>query len=124
MKRLVVDLDNTLTKYNPDLSYADKEPNLPLVEKLREYKSQGFEILIQTARNMRTYNGSVGKINANTLPVILEWLKKHDVPYDEIYVGKPWCGNDGFYIDDRAIRPSEFLNFSLDEINQLIETHL
>lgn len=124
MKRLVVDLDNTLTKYNPDLSYADKEPNLPLVEKLREYKSQGFKILIQTARNMRTYNGSVGKINANTLPVILEWLKKHDVPYDEIYVGKPWCGNDGFYIDDRAIRPSEFLNFSLDEINQLIETHL
>jgi len=124
VKRLVVDLDNTLTKYNPDLSYADKEPNLPLVEKLREYKSQGFEILIQTARNMRTYNGSVGKINANTLPVILEWLKKHDVPYDEIYVGKPWCGNDGFYIDDRAIRPSEFLNFSLDEINQLIETHL
>lgn len=124
MKRLVVDLDNTLTKYNPDLSYADKEPNLPLVEKLREYKSQGFEILIQTARNMRTYNGSVGKINANTLPVILEWLKKHDVPYDEIYVGKPWCGNDGFYIDDRAIRPSEFLNFSLDEINQLIETRL
>ncbi|MCA1956094.1 capsular biosynthesis protein, partial [Zymomonas sp.] len=93
-------------------------------EKLREYKSQGFEILIQTARNMRTYNGSVGKINANTLPIILDWLKKHDVPYDEIYVGKPWCGNDGFYIDDRAIRPSEFLNFSLDEINQLIETHL
>lgn len=124
VKRLVVDLDNTLTKHNPDLSYIDKEPNLPLIEKLREYKSQGFEILIQTARNMRTYNGSVGKINANTLPVILDWLRKHDVPYDEIYVGKPWCGNEGFYIDDRAVRPSEFLKLSLDEINQLIETHL
>jgi len=123
MKRLVVDLDDTLTKNNPDLSYSDKEPNLPLIEKLREYKSQGFEILIQTARNMRTYQGAVGKINANTLPVIIEWLKKHDVPYDEIYVGKPWCGTEGFYIDDRAVRPSEFLSLSLEEINTLIETH-
>lgn len=123
MKRLVVDLDDTLTKNNPDLSYSDKEPNLPLIEKLRDYKSQGFEILIQTARNMRTYQGAVGKINANTLPVIIEWLKKHDVPYDEIYVGKPWCGTEGFYIDDRAVRPSEFMSLSLEEINTLIETH-
>lgn len=123
MKRLVVDLDDTLTKNNPDLSYSNKEPNLPLIEKLRDYKSQGFEILIQTARNMRTYQGAVGKINANTLPVIIEWLKKHDVPYDEIYVGKPWCGTEGFYIDDRAVRPSEFLSLSLEEINTLIETH-
>ena len=123
MKRLVVDLDDTLTKNNPDLSYSDKEPNIPLIEKLREYKSEGFEILIQTARNMRTYQGAVGKINANTLPVIIEWLKKHDVPYDEIYVGKPWCGTEGFYIDDRAVRPSEFISLSFEEINELIETH-
>lgn len=123
MKRLVVDLDDTLTKNSPDLSYSEKEPNLPLIEKLREYKSEGFEILIQTARNMRTYQGAIGKINANTLPIIIEWLKKHDVPYDEIYVGKPWCGTEGFYIDDRAVRPSEFLSLSLEEINTLIETH-
>lgn len=123
MKRLVVDLDDTLTQNNPDLSYIDKEPNFPLIEKLRKYQSEGFEILIQTARNMRTYQGAVGKINANTLPIIIEWLKKHDVPYDEIYVGKPWCGTEGFYIDDRAVRPSEFLSLSLEEINTLIETH-
>ncbi|WP_215763274.1 HAD-IIIC family phosphatase [Acetobacter sp. P1H12_c] len=122
MKRLVVDLDDTLTKNNPDLSYADKEPNLELIEKLNEYKKQGFEILIQTARNMRTYNGAIGKINAHTLPVILEWLDKHGVPYDEVYVGKAWCGTEGFYIDDRAIRPSEFLKLSLEEIHHLIET--
>ncbi|MEF1218477.1 capsular biosynthesis protein, partial [Photobacterium damselae] len=28
--------------------------------------------------------------------------------------------HEGFYIDDRAIRPSEFTNFTLDEINALI----
>lgn len=122
MKRLVVDLDDTLTINDQSLSYGDQEPNLPLIAKLREYKAQGFEILIQTARNMRTYQGALGKINAHTLPIVIEWLNKHDVPYDEIYVGKPWCGTAGFYIDDRAIRPAEFLSLSLHEIEALIES--
>ncbi|PXZ02013.1 HAD-IIIC family phosphatase [Commensalibacter melissae] len=122
MKRLVFDLDDTLTINTSGVSYADKLPNLPVVQKLREYKKQGFEIIIQTARNMYTYNCDIGKINANTLPIIIEWLKKHEIPYDEIYVGKPWCGKEGFYIDDRAIRPSEFISMSFDEITKLIET--
>lgn len=121
MKRLVVDLDDTLTVHGSAASYADKEPNRPLVAKLREYKAAGFEIIVQTARNMRTYQNSIGKINANTLPVILDWLKRHDIPYDEIHVGKPWCGTEGFYVDDRAVRPAEFLALSLDEIRALIE---
>ncbi|MUG09772.1 HAD-IIIC family phosphatase [Commensalibacter melissae] len=121
MKRLVFDLDDTLTINKSGISYADKLPNLSVIQKLREYKKQGFEIIIQTARNMYTYNGSIGKINANTLPVIIEWLKKHEIPYDEIYVGKPWCGKEGFYIDDRAIRPSEFISMSFEEITKLIE---
>lgn len=122
MKRLVFDLDDTLTINTSGVSYADKLPNLPVIQKLREYKKQGFEIIIQTARNMYTYNGDIGKINANTLPIIIEWLKKHEIPYDEIYVGKPWCGKEGFYIDDRAIRPSEFISMSFNEITKLIET--
>ena len=65
-------------------------------------------------------SGSVGKINANTLPLIIDWLKKHDVPYDEIYTAKPWCGEHGFYIDDRAIRPEEFVRLSYFEICALI----
>ncbi len=121
VKRLVIDLDDTLTRSNPALSYDDKEPNLPLVERLRDYKLQGFEIVIQTARNMRTYQGNVGKINANTLPVIIAWLRRHDIPYDEIHVGKPWCGTEGFYVDDRAVRPSEFVALSLAEINALLK---
>ena len=57
----------------------------------------------------------------NTLPVIIDWLDKHNVPYDEIYVGKPWCGFEGFYVDDKAIRPSEFVNLSYSEIMELLE---
>lgn len=69
---------------------------------------------------MRTYNGNIGKINANTLPIIIEWLNKHNVPYDEIHIGKPWCGLNGFYIDDKAIRPNEFLSMSINEIQKLV----
>ncbi|HAN2428273.1 TPA: capsular biosynthesis protein, partial [Escherichia coli] len=54
-----------------------------------------------------------------TLPIIVEWLEKNNVPYDEIYVGKPWCGHEGFYVDDKAIRPNEFVNLSYNEIKKL-----
>lgn len=119
MKRLIFDLDNTLCK-SIDKDYKNAAPNSEVISQLRVYKNQGFEIVISTSRNMRTYSGSVGKINAHTLPVIIEWLKKHDVPYDEIYTAKPWCGDSGFYIDDKAIRPEEFVGLSYNEICTLI----
>ncbi len=32
------------------------------------------------------------------------------MPYDEIHVRQALRGEEGFYVDDRAIRPSEFLS--------------
>lgn len=120
MKKLIVDLDGTLTGANTT-NYKEVLPRIDVIKKLREYKEIGFEIVIFTARNMRTYDGNIGKINIHTLPVIIEWLDRHNIPYDEVIVGKPWCGHDGFYIDDRAIRPSEFAELSIEKIYQLIE---
>ena len=106
LKRLIFDLDDTLcTIQNCD--YANAQPITEVVEKLREYHRQGFTIVINTSRNMRTYQGNIGAINKNTLPIIIDWLGRHDIPYDELYVGKPWCGFEGFYVDDKAIRPDE-----------------
>ena len=102
MKRLIIDLDNTLC-ITEDGDYLNSTPVVEVVEKMRWYKSQGFEIAISTSRNMRTYDGCVGKINANTLP---------------------WCGHDGFYIDDRAVRPSEFVSLSYEEILARLGPHL
>lgn len=119
MKNLVIDLDGTLT-IDANTSYPDKPVNTDVVEKLREYKSLGFNITILTSRNMRTYEGNVGKINIHTLPVIIEWLNRHNVPYDEIVLGKPWCGFDGFYVDDKSIRPSEFSSLTYDQIRELL----
>ncbi len=119
MKRLIFDLDDTIcSTTNGDYKNSKILPGIR--EKLIEYKGVGFSICICTSRNMRTYEGNVGKINVNTLPIIIEWLKKHEVPYDEIYVGKPWCGTEGFYVDDKAIRPDEFVKYSYDEIKKIV----
>ncbi len=120
MKKLIVDLDGTITKgYTSD--YRNVSPNLDVIDRLRFYKELGYEVIIQTARNMRTFEGNVGKINIHTLPIVTEWLDRHDVPYDEIHVGKPWFGFEGFYIEDRAIRPSEYTQLTPEEIEALIE---
>ena len=121
MKRLVIDLDGTLTIDEHQAPYPEKLPALDFIDRLRDYKNLGFEIIIMTARNMKTYNNSVGQINAKTLPMIIEWLNRHEIPYDEIHVGKPWCGSEGFYVDDKAIRPDEFINLTYEEIRRLID---
>ena len=120
MKRLIFDLDDTLcTTQNGD--YANAQPITEVIEKLRDYHRQGFTIVINTSRNMRTYQGNIGAINKNTLPIIIDWLARHDIPYDELYVGKPWCGFEGFYVDDKAIRPDELVKLSYAEICQLLD---
>lgn len=48
-------------------------------------------------------------------------MNENRVPYDEVIVGKPWCGDEGFYVDDRAIRPSELCNMTLEEISNMLE---
>ena len=119
MKRIVMDLDETIcSTINGD--YANSLPKLDVIERIRDFKAQGFEIVISTSRNMRTYEGNVGKINANTLPIIVGWLDEHNVPYDEIYTGKPWCGTEGFYVDDRSLRPDEFVQLSVEGIRKLL----
>lgn len=119
MKRLIFDLDDTIS-FTSDGDYVNAKPNRKLIDKMKEYKDLGFQIVISTSRNMRTYKGNIGKINANTLPVIIKWLAENQVPYDEIYTGKPWCGFEGFYIDDKAIRPQEFTDLSYREILSLL----
>lgn len=129
MKRLIIDLDNTLCvaaagqdqALDPNQKYAEARPVTEVIDQLRTYRAAGFEIVISTSRNMRTFNGDVDAIRQNTLPIIVAWLDEHAVPYDDVLVGKPWCGFDGFYVDDRAVRPSEFTSMTYEQIRALIE---
>jgi capsule biosynthesis phosphatase len=116
-----VDIDGTICKEKSEnCSYSDVEPNLDIIDKLRQYKVNGFIICLFTSRQMRTYNSNLGKITAKTLPVLIDWLNKYNVPFDEIHIGKPWCGFEGFYVDDKTVRPDEFLSMSYEEIRVLL----
>lgn len=120
VRKLVVDLDDTITVTEHG-DYKNSKPIQKTIALLKKYHDDGFQIVIHSSRQMRTYEGQVGKINVHTLPNIVNWLTAHDVPYDEIIVGKPWCGFNGFYIDDKCIRPSEFHSMSYEEIEELIQ---
>lgn len=119
MKRIVFDLDGTLTLDEPG-PYPERRARPGMCALVRDYHARGFTIIIASSRNMRTHGNSVGVINARTLPGMIAWLERHDVPFDEIHVGKPWCGEEGFYVDDKAIRPSELRGLSYDEIRALL----
>ena len=121
MKKIIIDLDGTLTLEISQTSYEDKPLNQAVYRKLLKYKEMGFYIAIFTSRNMNTYQGNIEKIKAQTLPSIIQWLDKHQVPYDEVIIGKAWCGFDGFYIDDKAIRPSEFVALDYPQILELLD---
>lgn len=119
---LVVDLDGTICPIKKaDERYEDLKPYDNVIQKLEEYKKEGFRILIFTARQMRTHEGNIGLINVHTSRMTMDWLDKWNVPYDEIIFGKPWPGKGGFYIDDRAIRPDEFLKYNEDELNKMLD---
>ena len=120
MKRIIIDLDDTITVADSSKNYSEVEPRNDVIAKIKEYKALGFEIAIHSSRNMKTHQNSVGKITAQTVPIITEWLEKHEVPFDEIWIGKPWCGEEGFYVDDKSIRPKEFLEKSYAEILEVI----
>lgn len=118
-KKIIIDLDDTICVTNNG-DYKNSKPKYSVIKKMQEYKYQGFKIVIFTSRNMRTHKGNIGLINANTLPIILTWLKKNNVPFDEVIVGKPWPSFGGFYVDDKAIRPDEFINLNYQQIKSLI----
>lgn len=119
-RRLVIDIDGVLARKD-DVEYSERAPDRQILHKLEEYSDKGFYIILHTARNMNSHDGRIGKINAETAPVLIDWLEEHDVPYDEIHYGKPWCGSKGFYVDDKAIRPEEFEDMSHEEIRALVE---
>ena len=113
------DIDGTLCPIKKkDEEYIDLVPFKEMVDKLKEYKEGGAKIVLFTSRNMNSYGGNIGLINANTAKVLLKWLDKWEIPYDEIIYGKPWPGHKGFYVDDRTVRPDEFLKYSVDELDE------
>jgi capsule biosynthesis phosphatase len=101
--RICFDLDNTLVSY-PTVAgdYSTVKPINKNIMLLRKLKSDGHEIIIYTARRMKTHNGNIGKVIKDIASITIDTLEKLNIEYDELIFGKPIAD---IYIDDRAINP-------------------
>ena len=73
-KVIVMDIDGTLCEIkSKEQSYLDVIPKFNILEKLNKMKQEGFYIILYTSRQMRTYDGNIGKINANTGKILFQW---------------------------------------------------
>lgn len=119
---LILDIDGTICPIKKKSEvYEELVPYPEIVEKIKMYHYQKVRIVLFTSRNMNSFNGNIGLINANTAKTLLIWLEKWQIPYDEIIYGKPWPGKFGFYVDDRAVRPNEFLAHTPEELSQICQ---
>jgi len=112
--RIVIDIDGTISATKkPGQTYENVTINPGAVEKIRALKAAGHYIILQTARHMKTTGGDVKKVIEKVGATTEDWLKLHNIPYDEIHFGKPY---NQVLIDDRAyvfegwdnIRPEDF----------------
>lgn len=99
--RFCFDLDGTLVTF-PKVKgdYTTVEPIHHNIKHLRHLKSLGHTIIIYTARRMRTHGGNLGAVIADIGKITFDTLRNLDIPYDEIFFGKP---DADFYFDDKAI---------------------
>lgn len=99
-KIAIIDFDGTLCKFAfPEV--GEVEPNVRAA--LQILKVKEYTIKIHSCRTA-TYWGSASE-RGEHVHLILEFLVKHDIPFDEIILGasmdKPIAD---VYIDERAIR--------------------
>ena len=119
-KRICFDLDNTLVTY-PTINgdYKTVKPIDHNIELLRSLKQSGHTIIIYTARRMKTHGGNTGKLLKDIGKITFDTLEKFNIPYDEIYFGKPFAD---FYIDDKGISVFSELDKELGFYNSKIDT--
>jgi capsule biosynthesis phosphatase len=101
--RICFDLDNTLVTNptNPG-DYTTVKPIHKNINMLNYMKNEGNEIIIYTARRMRTHHGNVGKVIKDIASITLDTLNNFNIYYDELIFGKPIAD---IYIDDKCINP-------------------
>jgi capsule biosynthesis phosphatase len=106
-KRFCFDLENTLIVLEPE---NDDQLHFKTINKnidfLRFLKKDGHDIIIYTSCGMKKHKGNLSTIIKDYSKNIFEILEKYNIPYDEIYFGKP---DADFYIDDLSINSYEDL---------------
>jgi capsule biosynthesis phosphatase len=110
--KLCIDLDGVICRLKKEgETYDMLLPVEGAPEKLRALKDAGHYIIINTARHMKTCQGNLGMVSARISLITLKWLEEYNIPYDEIYFGKPHAD---IYIDDNAYRFNSWNDIAAD----------
>jgi len=111
-KRVIVDFDDTIA-ITTTRDWETAEPIWPTINKINNLHDKGWEIWIVTARGQLSCNGDFQKADKKYRKVIEDWLKKHSVKYHILSFEKRLAS---YYIDDKALRPEEFVDLEIREI--------
>jgi protein-tyrosine-phosphatase/2'-5' RNA ligase len=88
--KLMIDFDNTISD-NSKVEYPEIGNPFPNVKKaLDKFKADGWHIVIYSCR--ANDDSGVDDIRA--------FMKEHDLPFDEVFIGKPHAE---YYIDDKNV---------------------
>lgn len=119
-KRFCFDLDNTLVTYPEEYNnYKTVKPIIRNIKLLKYLHKLGHTIIIHTARKMKSSGYNIGKSIKSAQEDVFATLEKYDIPYDEIYFGKPHAD---FYIDDLCVRPFSNIEKELGFYDAKIES--
>ena len=100
-KAIVVDFDDTIAEWAPFPKIG--KPIERVIKKLREIHKRGYVIVISSGRFSDKEHPT--KEIASHVKEVKEWLKEHDVPFDEIW---PEAKPHGLlYLDDRAVNVND-----------------
>ena len=106
----IVDVDGTLCEIvNSFDEYYSAKPKVDIINKVNSLYKSGSNIILFTARGMRTFNNDVAKIEEVHRPILENWLKQNGVLYHELRFGKAWSP-ECYYVDDKSMSLNEFLN--------------
>jgi capsule biosynthesis phosphatase len=113
MPTLVIDIDHTICVPNDAAKdtfekYGKAKPIPEMISAIKKAKCDGYRIVLFTARRMATHSGDINKVIEDVGQLTIDWLKEHDVPYDDLQFGKP---NAIYYVDDKAMMPNQFIDF-------------
>lgn len=110
-KSIVVDIDDTLS-FTLNRDWENAKPNQPLIDKLNKLYDDGWDIFIVTARgnlSCKTREEAEKKYR----PIIEHWMTIHGVKYTDISFQKILAS---YYIDDKGIKPNDFLDLNIEEL--------
>lgn len=137
MKTVAVDFDGVIAQYDGWKGvYVLGEPIEGAREFVQALRSHGYNILIYTARCNIALNGYEVKNTSEDNYMgryvalrksVSDYLKKHDIPFDDIFMGQGKPLADA-YIDDRAVpcQPMKFpgaYDFALKAVLELTHHH-